>query len=363
MKNARDFHKITMRQTDRASWLDITAFHDRRLSIQDHGRLRTVVKELPHPSYQHPTLCVFLGDRVKDVALQQLYPQNNIKRHDSGSSIKLRYDIISFSSTRPVLFADGNPHKSPSLSNCGPEDGLSNPVLWDSSSTQNPLLVIWTRLVFVFTQVICIFGDDFDGLKGVADFLIDCIKLQSASSLPIDVRPRVIIALKVRGEGRDEHMLQTELFYHQLNGLGDKLLSNCFSGINFIYLDDSLSPAARYERLRDLIKGQLDDMTLVNQDHGALPSGFQLVALFEAALQHMTATIDQPFNIVEATRTKIEATPDFISRLTHFYQIGIHAGVAENDLSPLIGTALLMDHYVPDMLGKITSSSFPRFKI
>ncbi|KAJ5193148.1 patatin-like phospholipase [Penicillium cf. viridicatum] len=93
---------------------------------------------------------------------------------------------MSLNSTRPILFADGD-----------------------------------ARLVFLFTNVIYIFGDDVDSLSGVVDFL---------------------------------HHPSLLLFAHEFSS-GDKSLSELFSGINFVYLDESLSPTARFERLRAFIKG------------------------------------------------------------------------------------------------------------
>ena len=56
--------------------------------LVDYGRLAHIVAELAEPESQHPTLCVFLGGKHKEAALQQLYPQNNIKSHYSEAYVR-----------------------------------------------------------------------------------------------------------------------------------------------------------------------------------------------------------------------------------------------------------------------------------
>ncbi|CAI7578672.1 unnamed protein product [Penicillium palitans] len=257
---------------------------------------------------------------------------------------------MSLNSTRPILFADGDVHQPRPFQSTSPEATLGNPVMWECCSAQDILIAVWARLVFLFTDVICIFGDDVDGLSGVADFLVSCIRIQSASSFPIAVRPRVLVALTVRPEDMDEQHLQIELFYHQLHSSGDKSLSESFSGINFVYLDESLSPTARFERLRALIKGQTQDMTMLCRDNSALPSATQLVALFGSAFQHLIKTVHDRFNFVKATRVNNRVSQTVGTNIAYYHRAGRTAGFQGEDIAPVIAAALLMDHYVPEML-------------
>ncbi|OQD97721.1 hypothetical protein PENSOL_c011G11247 [Penicillium solitum] len=142
-------------------WLDVGTREDSTLAIQDHGRLQRVLSELCDQDNQHPSLCVFLGGKTKNYALQQLYPQNNIKRHESEAPIKLRYDVASLQSRRPVLLADGEIPSTDKFHTAKRLDaGVGHPVSWNNYSAAKILLVLWSRLIFVFTDVVCIFIDD-----------------------------------------------------------------------------------------------------------------------------------------------------------------------------------------------------------
>lgn len=219
--------------------------------------------------------------------------------------------------------------------------------MWDRQSTRAVLHAVWARLVFLFADVICVFADDFPDLSH-AEFLIDCLKLGSASSLPVAVRPRVIIVLSNVQNGGSDDVQQADLLHRKLNS---DTFSESFSAVNMIHLEDGpLSETARHERLRALIAGQLDDMQLVRQDHNILINANHLEALFRSAFRHLADEICQPFHYVKATRAYNSIPPSLATHLTHYQEIGMQTGLCYEDLVPSIASALIMDHYIPGML-------------
>ena len=320
--------------------------------LVDRGRLARIVAEMAGPERQHPALCVFLGCGHKDAALQQLYPRNNIKRHNSNARIQLRYDIASWESPRPILFADGDPGYNPRPNHLSvDEDGQKHLISWGCVSMESALLVIWSRLVFLFTDIVCIFADDFPGLSHVAKFLLACVEMQSASSLPTTVRPRVIVIVSPA----ETIAAQTEQFYQQLHGVSYRSLLETFSAVNVVQLADTcLSDMTRYERLRAMIFKQLDDTQTVRHDFRVVPNTIHLEGLFHYAIRHTAADIQQPFNFVKATRARRMTPTHLGGHLTHYQEIGGRVGLCYKQLAPSIASALLIDHYVPDMLGMVS---------
>ncbi|KAK5732926.1 hypothetical protein LTS12_027039, partial [Elasticomyces elasticus] len=345
-------HTHNMLPSEEIGWLDIGVGEGATFTLLDHGRLERVIAELTEPGSQCPALCVFLGTKWKDTSLRHLYPHNNIKRRDSEAAVRLRYDIGSWGTSRPIFLADGD------LS-CKPYPRSSErkhikeeqSIMWDKPSTKTVLHAVWARLVFHFADIICIFADDFPDLSHVAEFLIDCLKLGSASSLPVAVRPRVIIVLgNVRNGGSDD-VQQADLLYRRLNNDTSRSLSESFSAVNMIRLEDGpLSETACHERLRALIAGQLDDMQLVRQDHNVLINANHLEALFRSAFRHLADEICQPFHYVKATRAYNSVPPSLATHLMHYQEIGMQTGLCYEDLVPSIASALIMDHYIPGML-------------
>jgi hypothetical protein len=221
-----------MRRREDAGWLDIGGREGGELTVQDHGCLHRVVGELPHPKKQYPAVFLFLGGVAKDSALRKLFPHNNIKRTSSRASISLRSDNASVSSPMPILFADGNPQATPGLGR-EPTTALAaeHPIAWNASCARQALRLVYSRLLFVFADVVCIFANDFPRLQDVAEYLIN--SACSSSSLPLSVRPRLVVAVS----DRDGTKLEG---FHQRLSVAGWALSQSFSAIYQVYLDAGL---------------------------------------------------------------------------------------------------------------------------
>lgn len=337
-------------------WLDIGVDQD-TFTLLDHGRLERVVAEMANPAIQYPALCAFLGGRWKNTSLRHLYPRNNIKRRDSEAAVRLRYDMRTWGSSQPTLIVDGGlDFKSYPHSRAEDHIQKERSITWGKLADSTVLHAIWARLVFLFTDVVCIFADDFPGLSDVANFLASCSGLGPASSMPGAVRPRVIIVLGNVSNGGLDNVQQAEVLHQGLRDNSSGPFSESFSAIHLIHLeDDLLSETARHERLRALITGQLDDMHLIKQDHGVMINATQLVALFRSAFRHFADEVRQPFDIVKAARTYNVVPPSLAVHLAHYQQVGMQSGLLYEELVPSIASALVMDHYVPGMLSTYKS--------
>ncbi|CAG8887459.1 unnamed protein product [Penicillium egyptiacum] len=339
-----------MPQRNNVGWFDVGMRDDERVAVGEYSRLKEIASELENPQSQCPMLCAFLGRKNKDYALQQLFPQNNIKRHDSEANIKLRSDIVSSNSDWPVLFADGDTGQGNHPPTSKRLQPAARPVWWDCKSGKSLLLVIWARLVFLFTDVMCIFVEDFSGLDEVVEFLECCVRLQSASVLPHDIRPRIILAFQATTEqvswGRQKEICQ------RLQDTVQGSFDSTFSGVHAVWLAGGwLSETARYEPLRSMVAAQLDSMRIVRQRHNILLSANNLMALFQTALDHTLQDIERPFELIRATRIGREVSPCLIPNLTHYFKIGAQPEKRLKDLAPSVASALFMDHYTPEMIG------------
>lgn len=334
-------------------WLDVGTREDSTLAIQDHGRLQRVLSELCDQDNQRPSLCVFLGGKTKNHALQQLYPQNNIKRHESEAPIKLRYDVASLQSRRPVLLADGEIPSTDKFHTAKRLDaGVGHPVSWNNYSAAKILLVLWSRLIFVFTDVVCIFIDDAACIEKVAHFLVSCLQLRSASSFSSRYLPRVIFIYgpSLRKEERD--MSGIGLLNRRIQESGYNDLFGLFSSSISLYLqDNNFSDITKFQRIKALITEQVDAISSIRQENQARPNGTHLKALFQSAIQHTLKDISHPFDFVKATRRDRPVSLCAESHLAHYLEIGHGANLPLSGLAPTIASALFMDHYVPGMLG------------
>lgn len=317
-----------------SSWLDVGVGENEAFIIRDHGQLGYLISELPEPKHQYPRLSVFLGDRMKDIALQRLFPHNNIRRSRPTASIGLRVDNSSVEHQEPHLFVDGgvgpwNP--SPHQTQAGVRD---YPIAWRATSVEDTIRIIYTRLVFLFADVVCIFADDFLSIQSVAQFLVDCANLGSASSLPIAVRPRIVVI------SSDSCAKE---FYQELRK-GDQQLIGSFSAVKLIHINGFGESAFR-DRLRASIRTQLEDVQEARHDHGAYFSGLHLHGLFDLAVRHLSSNNSSPFNFVKATR-EVNPVPHGLSyHISHYFEVGNRGGCCLDTLVSSTASALLMDHY------------------
>ncbi|KAL4924643.1 patatin-like phospholipase family protein [Aspergillus undulatus] len=330
-----------MSQVDEIGWLDVGERRDHGLFLQDHGRLKRVLAESGSPESKYPALCAFLGHKAKDAGLRQIYPQNNIKRHHSSATVRLRRDIRSCDLNRPRLIVDGHlTCSSPSLAPEHTPEGYS--ITWDALSKETVMRAAWARLIFLFSDLVCIFVADFPSPMHVADFLLECINLGAASTLPTPVRPRIAIVFDNTARGTVDDV---EAFHQRLNTAAPTAQCEVFSAVNTICLDPRLSETARYEQLSAFIAGQLDDMSAVRQDHHALFNANHLMALFGLAAKHFAQEPSLPFNVLEAVRVGNPVPRSLTAHLAHYQEVAMLAGVGYEQLAPSIASALIMDHY------------------
>jgi hypothetical protein len=341
-----------MRPREDVGWLDIGLGKDMRFTIRDNGRLAHVLDSVIGHENKCPALCAFLGGDAKDNALKHIFPQNNIRRHRSRSSIGLRYDVGSLQSALPVIIADGDPQLSPRPT-VSDISGTDHSIMWDANSPKMVLWAIWARLIFLFTDTVCIFADDFPELSDVVDFLAGCMDMRSASTLPLPIRPRVIVVLSDDANDTPGSALQKDQFYGRLQDGHTGLFTDTFSSINLIHCGEKhLSEKARCERLRTLLFGQLKDMQAVRHDHRALFASSHWKGFFQIAVRHTANELHQPFDFIKATRASSPIPPTTSTCIAHYCQATELAGFQFEEIAPTIASALVMDHYVPGMLCK-----------
>ncbi|EER41739.1 phospholipase [Histoplasma capsulatum H143] len=333
-----------MRRREDAGWLDIIVDDHGEFSIRDRGRLSRLVRELNDPEKQRPMLYFFIGQNIKDEALNALFI-NNIKRTRSNATVNLRSDIGKETSEVPIFLADSNltTDIKPQLISPG-NQGQIYPILRSTFTDDRILPLVYARLLFLFGDIVCIFADDFPGLNYIADFLIFAAKVGSASILPVQIRPVVLVIIQFSTP--------------EVNDFNRNISANCsrmsgaFSDIRVLVLDkvcetDHASTTARYCRLKSILQHQADHIMNMRSAHRASFNAFHLNTLFQAAIKHTAATVTDPFDHVRAMRTGNDLSPGLSSHLATYLELGSQAGIRIEDLTPSMASAMIIDNYPP----------------
>jgi len=198
----------------------------------------------------------------------------------------------SFATDSPLTFADRNPFAG-TYSYCEPAHSLCHKSVlhsmsWHTGRQSIIIDILYARLFFVFSDVVYIFADDFSSLGDILLRLFSWIDIGSASSLPAAIRPQLVIVIT------EVNNLQLDEFLLTVHTSIQSRLADSFSSVRIFRLaGNSLSPLARYQRLREDIHLQSEEsQNLRCQDH-CLFSAVHLDALFRHVVQHTSATISQ----------------------------------------------------------------------
>ncbi|KAL4960580.1 patatin-like phospholipase family protein [Aspergillus stella-maris] len=338
-----------------ASWLEVSLNQGQAL-VRDHGRLAHLISDLPRPDQQWPIISIFLGGKSKNAALQAIFPRNNIERTRPRSGLGLRCDTTSVNSDEPILFADGT------LSQIGggrPLGILSGDRLIPCGSMKPTLRALYSRLIFPFANLVCIFAADFPGLTPIARFLVGCAVGESTSGLPSPVRPKVIVVMETT-ELADPQTNEQEIaqFYRILNESDPLRSCNPYSSVNLIQLDPKLPQPIQNDRLCSAIRDQQNAMQEVRRNHFFCFNARHLQGLYTCALDSLTLGVESNFNFVRATRQNLPVSAALSRNVTHFLDAGKRVDCAPENLIKAVASALIMDHYVPGMMNsdKVTSA-------
>ncbi|KAK6815592.1 hypothetical protein RU639_008662 [Aspergillus parasiticus] len=310
--------------------------------LEDTGRLSRVIKELPKQTSQTPQIALFIGTKTKDAAVKQIFSRNNIGRRGEKGNVNLRLDTVSINSDAPLLFAESSPsvQSATERSHLLCHETVAYPTCWEPSP-YSISDIIFCRLYFLFCDVVCIFADDFSTQADVAEQLMTWIEIGGPKSLPEKIRPRLLIVIS---ESSPYNELLDALHLRSAE------LGECFSVVRLFRLaGDYLSPLARYQRLRDEVYRQREEVANAKNGHQMLFSAVHLMSFFEKAVQHTARTISQEFNFIAAARCDNMVESDYLGHLKNFITLSQDYKTPYNSVASCIASSIIMDAYPPRM--------------
>jgi hypothetical protein len=337
---------------DPSAWLHLIAGKS-DFGLRYENRFQGIIDQLTAPS-KSPCLGLFLGREKKDAALREVFPDNNLERQRCPQGvIRLELDNASLQSDHPILFADTDPNlPAITYNNCQSSSHSRRVVSlpWAAAVPHLVQDIILSRLLFLFTDVICLFADDVGGLDGVKTLLTTWATIGSASSLPSTVRPRLLIISEEDHSSATYSLLEREDFRYDLLHSTGMDLSQTFTSIKAIVLPgEHLSPAVQHMRLRGNITREFD---LARQSRNTVSvafSGTHQNALFDRALEHISRTIEEPFDFVRAARLTNELRTDYSSHVENFLSLTKVKEIPTDAVCSFIASSVLMDAYPPNM--------------
>lgn len=332
------------------TWLEVAG--NKEISIKDHHRLDRILPEMTNPTAQYPLQLFFLGKKSKDQALRQVFRHNKFTRGCQDGVANLRIDTSTIGIDSPILFADSDlatrsstPQEPPKCHNV-----TSHSLRWPLPSHRNLHDLIYVKIFFSFTDVICIFADDVGGLEGVTSYLKEWASIGAALRGSKQVRPRVLIVTEEDIVSPTLEVLEIEDMKFNLRHPHISNIHESFSVISKLRLaGNHLSLQARYRELREVLLRQAREMRQVRIDNRVLYSAIHLSSLFHRAVQHAASTLRYPFNPILESRKQNALSDEYSGYLKIFLQLSIRLKMPFDAMAYYIGSTILMDAYPPGM--------------
>lgn len=331
------------------TWLHVSNVQEP--TIHDEGRLTRLLDDLNDTKTQQPSLLFFVGQQAKTTALRELFPYNTFKKKRSNDGVDLRLDSTTIASNYPILIADGDPRLQAlsTLSKWSCHESRSYRLQWECPSLHTISDFLYARVLFLFTDVICVFADDFSCLKDVIDLLKSWAAAGSASHLPYLIRPKIVIVVTGDEASVTFNVLQAQDFKF---GLNQQDLITFFSSIVVLYLTEApISPLARHRRLKEVLLRHADEMRQMRQDHRLLYSAVHLNRFVEEAVQHVALSSKKAFNFILASRLSNPIDDEYVQHLSTFVRLANEHGFSVEKQASLVASGMLMDAYPPGMHG------------
>jgi len=253
-----------MASCERLAWLQVVGMNEIRLL--DPGRMSQLVGELRNAANQWPSQLLFVGQHTKDLALRELFPDNNFKKGFCDGVATLQIDNASIYSEYPIFFTESSPSQVTPLRaedahTCNTE---SFSIQWAEDTTLQCLYdILHIHLFCLFTDVICVFADDFASFNQVVQLLKSWAAAGSASVHFKKLRSRVVI-IRCGDEASPSLTYDLLMMEDLQQGLLCTSLREFFSSIKVLHLvTEQLSSLTCFQRLKELLWREADEMHLI----------------------------------------------------------------------------------------------------
>ncbi|TLD11516.1 hypothetical protein PspLS_11449 [Pyricularia sp. CBS 133598] len=311
-------------------WLALDAQQDEaEFLVSD--KLQEVFETIPSPDVQKPSLVVVIGEAAKKAALEIFGIKRNRRSivSQNASEIHLHIDPSSVFST-PLLIAETMRPRS----------------LYDM---QRPVNRLHTNLLAAFTDVFCLFCEDFGGLDQTAIELASWLDRSLPSSVSGRMRPRLIVVVDQNpGIWANENNIREKLF-ELIRKHTVKDPNAVFSAVETVALfpDESISRSARHrplkERMMDSLDSARNDRLQSRHDFSATHFG----ALFKGACAQFAGNLDGSFNFVKIARNSNPIAQSLHAHLSDFLSLVKPPSDIATFAAPMIASSFLLDNYPP----------------
>ncbi|KFY34346.1 hypothetical protein V495_08169, partial [Pseudogymnoascus sp. VKM F-4514 (FW-929)] len=341
---------LAMASCTHVQWLTLRQ-DETNFELQYGNRLHNITKCLPRPFTQYPSVVLFIGNRMKSKALRSLYPQSAISTCRKFGIVNICIDSTTENEEHPVLLAESVPDyaqaKSRGKQTC--HEASNYPVPWpglEIPRRQEFIDHVQARLLSLFTDVICLFAQDYGGLDAVAERLITWATIGPASNLEHPIRPRLLIVANISG-----NHFASEALRLQLKVLSHPGFSDSFSSLNVVNVlgVSGHTPREHFSAFKQVLKEEIRLQRATRINTHTLFSMVHIAAFFDLALENFARSPPSTFSFIHASRHDFKVSPNFPDHLRSFMRVLAEKKLPGQYAWEFIASTIILDAFPPDM--------------
>ena len=205
--------------------------------------------------------------------------------------------------------------------------------------------MLYTRLVLLLSDVICVFADDLGGPAQAAKYLKRWIKLGNTSTVSKKVRSRIVFVVSHDAESFFEDIVDSYDSSVQFDQGDDIRCEEIFQSVSWMRMPSAqLFLMAAYRGLKDILLAQIDLSRGARIETRLMFSAVHLRTFYTLAVRTLHHG-DNTFDFLESSRSSNKIGPDYRQHLQEFLKLGFDLYMSRNDLSEFVASSILMDAY------------------
>ncbi len=304
------------------------------------------MRELTNSTTQQFSVLLFIDRKVKNLALQELF-SNHVKKESTESIATLRVNNTSLYFDHSVFFVESDSSAMiVSVSNAFCHETESFSVRWANAMIMHDVYnILHARIFCLFSDVLCIFVDDFLNFKSVVNHLKAWVIVEAESSLFKQARSSVVIVKRSdeTSDSSTHDLLEMQDVQFSLN---QKILKDFYSFIKILHLtDEQILLLTRFRRLKKLLWRQMNEMQNVWLRCRCLYSIVHLNKLFQIVISQIATSALRSFNCIMTSRLDNEVDSDHFNHLTSFLWFEVYRDLSNDIMTSFIASSILLNVY------------------
>ncbi len=205
--------------------------------------------------------------------------------------------------------------------------------------------ILHARIFCFFSDVLCIFIDDFLNFKSVVNHLKIWVIVKVESSLFEQVQSSVVI-IKCNNETSASSTLDLLEMQDVQFSLNQKILKNFYSFIKILHLtDEQISSLTCFRWLKKLLWRQMNEMWNVWLRCRCLYSIVHLNKFFQIVILQTAVSALQSFNFVTTSQLDNEVDLNHFDHLTSFLQFEMYRDLSNDIMTSFIAFSIVLNVY------------------